>query len=81
MSRSWRFDSVLLDPFYKEVSITAESTMSTLLGELGSVVTEALSWVGEAVNTIVSTPFLLMTTGFLVLGGAIGILGRLLSRN
>lgn len=60
---------------------TTESTMASLLGELGTVVTEALSWVGEAVETIVSTPFLLMTTGFLVLGGAIGILGRLLSRN
>lgn len=54
--------------------------MATLLGELGTVVTETLSWVGEAVNTIVSTPFLLLTTGILVLGGAVGILGRLLSR-
>lgn len=55
--------------------------MAGLLGELGTVVTEALSWTVEAVNTIVGNPFLLMTTGFLVLGGAIGILGRLLSRN
>lgn len=55
--------------------------MSTLLTELGTVVTEALSWTVEAVDTIVGNPFLLMTTGFLVLGGAIGILGRLLSRN
>lgn len=57
------------------------STMSALLGELGEVVTKALGWTVEAVNTIVDNPFLLMTTGFLVLGGAIGILGRLLSRN
>lgn len=54
--------------------------MTELLGELGTVVTETLGWVGEAVSTIVSQPFLLLTTGILVLGGAIGILGRLLSR-
>lgn len=58
----------------------ATNTMSELLGNLGTVVTETLGWVGEAVTTIVSTPFLLLTTGILVLGGAIGILGRLLSR-
>lgn len=57
------------------------STMASLLGDLGTVVTEVLGWAGEAVQTIVSTPFLLMTTGILVLGGAIGIIGRLLSRN
>lgn len=54
--------------------------MATLLSDLGTVVTETLGWVGEAVSTIVSTPFLLLTTGILVLGGAIGIIGRLLSR-
>lgn len=54
--------------------------MATLLGELGTVVTETLSWTVEAVDTIVGNPFLLLTTGILVLGGAIGILGRLLSR-
>lgn len=56
------------------------SGMQALLTELGTVVTQALSWVGDAAATIVETPILLLTTGFLVLGGAIGILGRLLSR-
>lgn len=55
--------------------------MSSLLSDLGTVVTETLGWTVEAVETIVGNPFLLMTTGILVLGGAIGILGRLLSRN
>ena len=55
--------------------------MASLLDELGTVVTKALAWVVESVNVITANPFLLMTTGFLVLGGAIGILGRLLSRN
>lgn len=54
--------------------------MTTLLTELGSVVTSTLEWVGEAVNTIVSNPFLLLTTGVLMLGAAIGIIARLLSR-
>lgn len=55
-------------------------TMSDLLSSLGDVVTKALGWVTESVSTITSNPFILMTAGFLVLGGAVGILGRLLSR-
>ena len=54
--------------------------MEALLSNLGSVVTQTLVWVGDAVETIVGSPFLLLTTGILVLGGAVGILGRLLSR-
>lgn len=54
--------------------------MSTLLTELGSVVTQVIAWVGTVASTVVSTPILLLTTGFLVLGGAVGIFGRLLSR-
>lgn len=56
-------------------------TMASLITELGSVVTAIFGWVGEVGTTIVSTPILLITTGFLVLGGAIGIFGRLLSKN
>lgn len=55
--------------------------MADLLTTLGSVATKALAVVGEVVTTIVDTPLLLMTTGFLFLGGAIGILGRLLSKS
>lgn len=57
------------------------TTMATLLSTLASVVTQILTWVGSVAETIVSTPILLLTTGFLVLGGAIGIFGRLLSKN
>lgn len=57
------------------------STMAELLGDLGSVATEVLSIVGEVVTTITSNPFLLLTTGVLILGAAVGIMGRLLSRN
>lgn len=55
--------------------------MSALLTDLGTVVTQVMSWVSDVATTITSTPLLLLTTGFLVLGGAIGIFGRLLSRN
>ncbi len=55
--------------------------MSALLTELGTVFTQVFTWVGTVASTIVSTPLLLLTTGFLVAGGAIGIFGRLLSKN
>lgn len=57
------------------------SPMSALLSDLATVVTQVMTWVSTVASTIVSTPLLLLTTGFLVLGGAIGIFGRLLSRN
>lgn len=56
-------------------------TMAELLTNLGTVVTEIVSWVGDVATIVVDTPILLVTTGFLVLGGAIGIFGRLLSKN
>ena len=57
------------------------TAMGALLTELGLVVTQVITWVGTVAETIVEDPLLLLTTGFLVLGGAIGIFGRLLSRN
>lgn len=56
-------------------------TMSGLLTDLGTVVTQVFEWITTIATTITTTPLLLLTTGFLVLGGAIGIFGRLLSRN
>lgn len=55
-------------------------TMTSLLTDLGTVVTQALTWTGNVAETITTTPILLLTTGFLVLGGAVGIFGRLLSK-
>lgn len=56
-------------------------TMASLLGDLSTVVTQVFSWVGTVATTITTTPILLLTTGFLVLGGTVGIFGRLLSKN
>lgn len=55
--------------------------MQALITQLGDVVTAVLGWAGDVATTIVSTPLLLMTTGVLMLGAAIGIFGRLLSKN
>ena len=57
------------------------SGMADLLSDLGTVVTQVLTWVGNVASTIVETPILLLTTGFLVLGGAVGIFGRMLSKS
>lgn len=54
--------------------------MEVLIGDLSTVATAVFGWVGNAVTTITSNPLLLLTTGFLVVGGAVGILGRLLSK-
>lgn len=59
----------------------AANDMASLLSTLATIVTQILNWVGSVASTIVETPILLLTTGFLVLGGAIGIFGRLLSKN
>lgn len=66
--------------FMKGVIFQTTNTMTTLLASLGEVVTAVLGYVGDVVDTIVSNPLLLMTTGILLLGGVIGIFGRLLSR-
>ncbi len=55
--------------------------MATLLTDLGAVATKSLTFVADIADKIVDTPLLLMTTGFLFIGGCIGIFGRLLSRN
>lgn len=63
------------------ISLTDAGSMSSLLTDLGTVVTQAMTWITTIASTIVSTPLLLFTTGFLALGGAIGLFGRLLSKN
>lgn len=62
---------------YLQASTT---TMSTLLTSLGEVVTAVIGYVGDICTEIASQPILLLTMGILLLGGAIGIFGRLLSR-
>lgn len=81
--QSCRFESFarIHKNLMKGVSLTTTTTtMATFLGSVGEVATDIFEWVGTAAETIVSTPLLLFTVGFLAVGGAVGILGRLLSR-
>lgn len=57
------------------------TTMSALLTELGTVVTQTLTWSADVADLIVSEPLFLVTTGVLLCGAAIGIVGRLLSKS
>lgn len=59
----------------------AEGAMASFLSDIASIVTQILTWVVSVCTTVTSQPILLFTVGFLALGGAIGIFGRLLSRN
>ena len=63
------------------VHATVTEDMTAFLGLVSQVVTAILGWVTSVINLVTTTPFLLFTVGFLALGGAIGIFGRLLSRN
>lgn len=56
-------------------------SMSGMITDLTAVATAVLSQVSAVTTTIVGDPLLLFTTGILFLGGAVGIMGRILSRN
>lgn len=57
------------------------SGMQALIDNFKPMVTAIFGYVGNVCDTIVSEPLLLMTVGFLVIGGTVGIFGRLLSRS
>lgn len=57
------------------------SAMQSLITQFTSVASSIFTQVGKIAEAIVGNPLLLFTTGFLFLGGCIGIFGRLLSRN
>lgn len=58
-----------------------EITMASLVADLQTVVTALFTIIGTIASTITSTPILLLTVGVLLAGAAVGIFGRLLSRN
>ena len=57
-----------------------EVTMASLITDLASVASGVLTQVSAVTATIVGDPFLLLTTGVLFVGAAVGIVGRILSR-
>lgn len=58
------------------------SAMQALLTTLGTGLTQVISWVGDVAGayTTAGNELLLLGVVFFVVGGAIGIFGRLLSR-
>lgn len=52
--------------------------MTELLSSLATIVTQVMAWVGTVGTTIVSTPLLLIPSGFFVLGASIKIFKKLL---
>ena len=57
------------------------SAMTSLISQFAEISTAIFTQVGTVATTIVENPLLLFTTGFLFLGGCVGIFGRLISRN
>jgi len=55
--------------------------MASLLTTLGSIVTQMFTWVGNVGSAIVADPILTFSIGIFATGAAVGIFGRLLSRN
>lgn len=60
---------------------TTPTPMAALITSLTTVATAIWEQITQVATKIVDTPLLLFTVGFLFVGGAIGIFGRLLSRN
>ena len=57
------------------------SPIAAFLSSIATIFTQVLTWVGSVCSTIVSNPLLLAGVGFFFVGGVVGILGRMLSRN
>ena len=57
------------------------TTMSNFLGTMSEVATWIFDQVGTVGETIMETPFFLVTTGVMLVGAAVGIFGRLLAKH
>lgn len=56
------------------------TAMSGFVSDLTTVATAVWTQVTKAAETITSTPLLVFTVGILLVGAAVGILGRLIHR-
>lgn len=57
------------------------TTMTGFLGTMSEVSTWIFGQIGTIGSTIMGTPFLLVTTGVMLVGAAIGIFARLLHKS
>lgn len=56
-----------------------EITMANILTEVGTFLTQAIAWMGDVLDTIVTSPaLLLMVIAMPVAGFAVGLLNRLI---
>ena len=53
--------------------------MSTILTDIGLVVTAALGWVGEVVTVIVASPLLLLFASIGLVGLGVGLFKRIVN--
>lgn len=70
-------DSVV---FERVGDLPSQGGFDSLLGDVSSFAGSCISFITKVADTITGSPFLLLTVGFLFLGGSIGITGRLFSR-
>lgn len=58
---------------------TTPSTMTTFLTDVGTFFTQAISWLGTVLSTVVSSPVLLvLVIAMPVIGFSVGLLRRLI---
>lgn len=57
------------------------SPMTAFIELLGNIITAILGWVPKVTALMTTDTLLVFSLGFFALGGAIGIIGRLLRRN
>ena len=54
-------------------------TMETILASIGTFFTQAITWLGDVLDVVVSNPVLLiMVVAMPICGFAVGLLGRLI---
>lgn len=58
---------------------TAAPTVSGVLTDIGSVVSQAMSWAADVATMIVQTPIILIFVSFAAVGLGIGLIRRMIS--
>lgn len=53
---------------------------SSVLTTLGTIITQLMTYVGEVLSTIAGNQILLLPIAFFVIGGAIGLVMRLMGK-
>lgn len=57
----------------------ATVTLASILTDIGSIVTQALSWAGDVVDFIVENPLIFVFVGVALVGLGIGMVKRMVS--